>query len=146
MGNLKKLLHFCQILVATVICGSMACDDFSDFFFVTVENKSNKDIYFLVNWRYPDTIISPFKHIMQHIPTNKKVEIYQHDPIESIFKNAHGGPIVQFIIYDYDFLYDYELNYYGTENYTCDLYKYKLDHFEYTYDELASKNWTITYP
>jgi hypothetical protein len=76
----------------------MGCDDFSDFFFVTVENKSNKDIYFLVNWRYPDTIISPFKHIMQHIPTNKKVEIYQHDPIESIFKNAHGGPIVQFII------------------------------------------------
>lgn len=144
--NLKKLFYKCQILIISIICGSMGCDDFSDFFFVTVENKSNKDIYFLVNWRYPDTIISPFKHIMQHIPTNKKVEIYQHDPIESIFKNAHGGPIVQFIIYDYDFLYDYELNYYGTEKYTCDLYKYKLDHFEYTYDELASKNWTITYP
>ena len=34
MGNLKKLLHFCQILVATVICGSMACDDFSGFFWL----------------------------------------------------------------------------------------------------------------
>lgn len=113
------------------------------FFLVTVENKSNKDIYFVVNWVYPDTITSPFWHKRQHIPTNKKVEIYEYDPREYMFER---DSIVQFIIYDYDFLHDYELNYYGTENDTCDLYKYKLDHFEYTYDELASKNWTITYP
>ena len=39
MGNLKKLLHFCQILVATVICGSMACDDFSGFFWLQQKTK-----------------------------------------------------------------------------------------------------------
>lgn len=148
MGNLKKLLHFCQILVATVICSSMGCDDFTKFLFVTVENKSTKDIYFVVNWCYPDTIIPPFWPGRIHIPTNKMVELYEYSTIESLFEYAPGGPIVQFIIYDYEFLHDYELNTYELNNYddTCNVYKYKLDHFEYTYNELASKNWTITYP
>ena len=141
--NLKKLLNLCQIFIVTIICGSMACDKFYDYLIVTVENKSNKDIYFVVNWGYPDTIKSPFWHTMQHIPTNKKVEIYEPAPRESIFKNI---PVVQFVIYDYDFLYNYGLNNYGTNNDTLYLYKYKLAHFEYTYNELVSKDWTITYP
>lgn len=134
MKNTIKTLTALFFLLSASSCKEPPFDRVEGF---CVENKSNKLIYFLVSYNYPDTVIPDTYNEKRRVLPNSKTS-YETNKLEDLFAALPSDTLSIFI-------FNADTISYNDWQEVRSGYKI-LKRYDISFDDLSNNKWTITYP
>ena len=106
---------------------------------IWIKNTSDKNIYFSLNQSYPDTLLPYQDKFVTSIGSNQRVSIDSDKPWEESFSDFFPSDTLSIFFISAD----------AMSTYSWEEIKKKyniLERREYSFKDMESMNWTITYP
>lgn len=128
-----------NLIITLLMFCNFSCEPLVDHVYrIWLKDNSEKGFVFLVNYNYPDTLISNEYDKLIGVPANKRVPYDSKEKWEEVFKGLPADTLTIFI-FDGDTVASYEWEYIRNE------YKI-LRRYDLSLQDLERLEWTVTYP
>ena len=131
---MKKMMNLFALFALFVALSATTCTKNEYHRYIHLQNNSNKPIYFLGTFSFPDTTLLSEKY--------KPVKAYKLMPSEKNIietKVFAYNPTLQVFIFDATII--------EQEPWDSIVKKYKvLKRYQFTKQEIENRDWTVTYP
>jgi hypothetical protein len=139
----KKMSMKSKILILLfILTTSVSCEDnhpFERVYRFWVENKSDKPVYFLVSYTYPDTTIPDTYNEIGLVSPNSKNPIDSDKKWEEVFRELPADTLSVFIFSSREAI--------SINNWQEIRSEYKiLKRYDISIDDLKNNSWIISYP